>query len=119
MSVSEQVQEIITSNGPRIKGVFREVSRRAKLYKTAQNVWTCDAVEERGLEALLTDALTEHLESRATQTIVSREFYAIVVSGSPRDGVEIQVMHPISREVSLTDSYEPAQRMVDSAFDEA
>jgi hypothetical protein len=117
MNISEQVQEIMTSNGERIKALFSDASRRAKLYKRAQNLWTCDVVEERALEALLAEALTRHLESRSPQaTVVAREFYAMVVRGRPSEGVEIQVLHPMSHEAVLSDSYEPVQRMIDSAF---
>src|SRR5262245_26421706 len=32
MNISEQVTEIMTANGPRIKEIFRDVSRRVKVY---------------------------------------------------------------------------------------
>jgi hypothetical protein len=119
MDVSEQVEEIVASNGPRIQATFGEVSRRVKMYKRAMNVWTFDTVEERALEVLLVQALTEHLESRAPQTLVSSEFYAIRVQGRPPEGVEIQVFHPLSGECALNESYEPAQRLIDSAYEES
>lgn len=117
MSVSEQVEEIIISNGQRLKDAFREVSVRVKIYKRAMNVWTCDLVEERALEALLNRALTQHLETHAEETVVSEEFYAIAVSGTPGRGVTIQVMHPLFEKLELPETYERVQNMIDSAFE--
>jgi hypothetical protein len=117
MDISDQVQEIITSNGEKVRATFRDAATRAKLYKRAQNVWTCELVEERALEALLEEALTRHLESRDPQTVVAREFYAILVRGRASEGIEIQVLHPMSSESVLSETYAPVQRMIDSAFD--
>ena len=119
MDVTEQVEEIITSNAPRIKEMFREISRRVKIYKSAMNVWTFDTVEERALDELLAKALRKHLDSHDFRTLVSHEFYAILVQGRPTDGVEIQVFHPLSASKALVESYEPAQRLIETAYDQA
>ena len=117
MPISEQVAEIMTANEPRLKAVFREVSRRVKLYKKALNVWSFETVEERALEALLEQALTQHLENQGDrQTLVTHEFYTLVISGRPAEGVEIQVLHPLSEKTSLQESFDPVQKMIDSAF---
>jgi hypothetical protein len=118
MNIADEVQEIIASNGPRIKAMFRKVSRRAKLYKQARNVWTLDLVEEQALEAILVETLTRHLESREDQTIVTGKFYALLVRGRSVGNLEIQVLHPMAERFALPESYDPVQRMVDAAFNE-
>jgi hypothetical protein len=118
MNIADEVQEIITTNGPRIKAMFRMISRRAKLYKRARNVWTLDLVEEQALETLLVESLTRHLESGADQTIVTGQFYALLVRGRCAGKLEMQVLHPMAERFALPESYEPAERMIDVAFDD-
>jgi hypothetical protein len=119
MSIREQVAEIMTANQTRTNNMFRDVARRAKIYKKAHNIWSFETVEERALEALLEQALTEHLiEKGARQTLVTHEFYTIVVSGRPHSGgVSIRILHPLSEPTTLGESYDTIQKMIDSAFD--
>lgn len=118
MNISEQVTEIMTANGPRIQEIFRDVSQRVKVYKRAINVWSFETVEERALETLLEQALTEHLEKMGVQqTLVTREFYTLVITGRPQEGIKIQVLHPLSEQASLLESFDGVQRMIESAYD--
>jgi hypothetical protein len=97
MTISEQVAEIMTANAARTQEMFRAAARHAQMYKRARNIWAFGPVEERAMEALLRDALTAHIRDKgAEQTLVSREFYAVLVTGRPPDGLTIQVLHPLA-----------------------